>query len=218
MTTNCFRCITWWCALKNLLSGTVMSDLDKLLAEIRACRICAQHLALGPRPVLRVSATEKLLIIGQAPGTRVHESGVPWDDASGERLRDRLGMTAEVFLRRNPRRHHADGVLLSRPEAFGRGSPATAGMRAGLAFQGPGFHSGYRTNASGRRLCATALSWPGVRENHDRDGPGVARSPSRGGSDPASELADDRMATKNPWFEKEVVPELRRRIRRIVKG
>jgi len=74
-----------------------MPGLDKLLAEIRACRICAEHLALGPRPVLRASITAKLLIIGQAPGTRVHESGVPWDDASGGRLRGWLDMTPEVF-------------------------------------------------------------------------------------------------------------------------
>ena len=74
-----------------------MGTLDDLLAEIRACRICADHLPLGPRPVLRASATAKLMIIGQAPGTKVHESGVPWNDASGERLRDWLDMTPEVF-------------------------------------------------------------------------------------------------------------------------
>ena len=74
-----------------------MPDLDTLLAEIRACRICAEHLPLGPRPVLRVSKGAKLLIIGQAPGTKVHESGVPWDDASGIRLRGWLDMEPEVF-------------------------------------------------------------------------------------------------------------------------
>ena len=74
-----------------------MPDLDTLLAEIRACRICAEHLPLGPRPVLRVSKGAKLLIIGQALGTKVHESGVPWDDASGIRLRGWLDMEPEVF-------------------------------------------------------------------------------------------------------------------------
>ena len=62
--------------------------LNKLLAEVRACRICAAHLPLGPNPVLRASNTARLLIIGQAPGTRVHETGIPWNDPSGERLRD----------------------------------------------------------------------------------------------------------------------------------
>lgn len=75
-----------------------MSDaLDTLLADIRACRLCEAHLPLGPRPVLRASADAKLLIVGQAPGTKVHASGIPWDDASGKRLRDWLQMTPEVF-------------------------------------------------------------------------------------------------------------------------
>ncbi|MGE4563155.1 MAG: uracil-DNA glycosylase family protein, partial [Rhodospirillales bacterium] len=61
-------------------------DLSKLLAEIDACDICAAELPLGPRPVLRASRTARLMVIGQAPGTRVHETGLPWNDKSGERL------------------------------------------------------------------------------------------------------------------------------------
>ena len=72
-------------------------DLDRLLSEIRVCRICEKHLPLGPRPVLRAAASARLVIIGQAPGTRVHESGVPWDDASGERLRSWLDLDPEQF-------------------------------------------------------------------------------------------------------------------------
>lgn len=71
--------------------------LDTLLADIRACRLCEAHLPLGPHPVLRASADARLLVVGQAPGTRVHASGVPWDDASGKRLRDWLQMTPDVF-------------------------------------------------------------------------------------------------------------------------
>ena len=74
-----------------------MNDLKELVTEIEACRICAEHLALGPRPVLRVSVTAKLLIVGQAPGTKVHESGIPWDDASGDRLRGWLDLTPDEF-------------------------------------------------------------------------------------------------------------------------
>ena len=75
-----------------------MTDqLDALLAEIRACRLCEAVLPLGPRPVLRARATAKVLIIGQAPGTKVHVSGVPWNDASGQRLRDWLAMPPELF-------------------------------------------------------------------------------------------------------------------------
>lgn len=71
--------------------------LDTLLADIRTCRLCEAHLPLGPHPVLRASADARLLVVGQAPGTRVHASGVPWDDASGKRLRDWLRMTPDVF-------------------------------------------------------------------------------------------------------------------------
>src|SRR3546814_10752294 len=63
--------------------------LDSILAEARACRLCAAHLPLGPRPVVRAAASARLLIVGQAPGTRVHETGIPWNDRSGDRLRDR---------------------------------------------------------------------------------------------------------------------------------
>lgn len=74
-----------------------MDQLEELLQQIRACRLCEEHLALGPRPVLRASATAKLLIVGQAPGTKVHASGIPWDDQSGKRLRHWLGLEPEVF-------------------------------------------------------------------------------------------------------------------------
>jgi uracil-DNA glycosylase len=71
--------------------------LDALLGEIRACRLCETELPLGPRPVLRASTTARLLIVGQAPGARVHASGVPWDDASGRRLRDWLQLDVDTF-------------------------------------------------------------------------------------------------------------------------
>lgn len=72
-------------------------ELIDLLATVRACRFCEQDLPLGPNPVLRASATASLLIIGQAPGTRVHASGIPWNDPSGDRLRDWLQLPREVF-------------------------------------------------------------------------------------------------------------------------
>ena len=71
--------------------------LDTLLRQIRACRLCAAQLPLGPRPVLRASAGARLLIVSQAPGARVHASGIPWDDASGRRLREWLQLDAATF-------------------------------------------------------------------------------------------------------------------------
>jgi uracil-DNA glycosylase len=73
------------------------TTLDALLAAVRACRACAGHLPLGPRPVLRAAASARILIVGQAPGLRVHRSGVPWDDPSGERLRDWMGVAKDAF-------------------------------------------------------------------------------------------------------------------------
>jgi uracil-DNA glycosylase len=70
---------------------------NALRARIAACTMCAEHLPLGPRPVTQFSPTSGLLIIGQAPGTKVHASGVPWDDDSGDRLRDWLGLDKATF-------------------------------------------------------------------------------------------------------------------------
>ncbi|MEL7199286.1 MAG: uracil-DNA glycosylase family protein [Pseudomonadota bacterium] len=68
-----------------------------LHAEIKACTLCADTLPLGPRPVVQFSQTSRILIIGQAPGTKVHASGVPWDDDSGDRLREWLELDKETF-------------------------------------------------------------------------------------------------------------------------
>lgn len=71
--------------------------MQKLLTEIRACTICEKHLPLGPRPVVSAHINSKIAIIGQAPGTKVHASGIPWDDASGKQLRKWLNVTSEQF-------------------------------------------------------------------------------------------------------------------------
>ncbi len=70
--------------------------LAQAAAAARACALCAD-LPRGPRPILRVSPTARLLIVGQAPGTRVHETGIPWNDPSGDRLRAWLGITPDLF-------------------------------------------------------------------------------------------------------------------------
>ncbi|OJU11433.1 MAG: uracil-DNA glycosylase [Caulobacterales bacterium 68-7] len=72
-------------------------SLETVLAEIRACRACAAELPHEPRPVVTVTAQTRLMIAGQAPGRRVHESGVPWDDPSGDRLRQWMGVDRETF-------------------------------------------------------------------------------------------------------------------------
>ena len=72
-------------------------SLDAIAAEARACAVCAAHLPLGPRPVLRVSETARVLIIGQAPGTKVHNTGIPWNDPSGDRLRGWMALDRDRF-------------------------------------------------------------------------------------------------------------------------
>lgn len=74
-----------------------MSSLKSLLHQIRSCSICSAHLPLGPRPVLQISGSAQILIVGQAPGRKVHETGIPFNDASGDRLRSWLGMSREEF-------------------------------------------------------------------------------------------------------------------------
>lgn len=73
------------------------AEFLKLAKSVRRCRLCETSLPLGPRPVLQIDPRARILIAGQAPGHRVHETGVPFDDPSGDRLRDWLGVTREVF-------------------------------------------------------------------------------------------------------------------------
>jgi uracil-DNA glycosylase len=71
--------------------------MDKLLKEIRACTICKDFLPNLPKPIISASSNSKILIIGQAPGQKVQNSGVPWDDASGKTLREWLNVSSEQF-------------------------------------------------------------------------------------------------------------------------
>ena len=74
-----------------------MTSLTSLLREVRHCSICSDHLPLGPRPVFQLHPQARILVVGQAPGKKVHESGIPFADASGIRLREWLGITSKVF-------------------------------------------------------------------------------------------------------------------------
>ena len=74
-----------------------MKTLNSLLEEVRACRACAAVLPYGPRPVVQISATARILIASQAPGTKAHESGIPFSDASGDRLREWMGVPDATF-------------------------------------------------------------------------------------------------------------------------
>ncbi len=72
-------------------------DLGALLADIRACTLCEDILPLGPRPMVQANTSASILIVGQAPGIRVHETGIPFNDPSGDRLRDWMGIGRDIF-------------------------------------------------------------------------------------------------------------------------
>lgn len=93
-------------------------SLTSLLREVRACTLCASSLPHGPRPVLAAHADARILIIGQAPGRRVHATGIPWDDPSGNRLREWLGLERETFYDERRVALIPMGVLLSGDEPF----------------------------------------------------------------------------------------------------
>ncbi|WP_119717297.1 uracil-DNA glycosylase family protein [Cognatilysobacter tabacisoli] len=193
-----------------------MSDaLDDLLAAIRACRLCEASLPLGPRPVLRASAGARLLIVGQAPGTRVHASGVPWDDASGRRLRDWLGIEPDDFYDASrvaivpmgfcyPGRA-GSGDAPPRPECRAtwhpRLLPLLPNVRLTLLI---GQYAQAYFLGGGRKatLTDTVRAW---REFAPALLPLPHPSPRNVGWFKA-----------NPWFEREVVPELRARVRTLM--
>ena len=186
--------------------------LAEIVAAARACRVCEKHLPLGPRPVLRAKAKAQLVIIGQAPGTRVHESGVPWDDRSGDRLRDWLQMTPEVFYDESrvaivpmgfcyPGVDKNGGDKPPRPEC----APLWHGpllenltsikltLLVGLYAQ-----KHYLGKARKKSLTETVQAW--------RDY-GPATMPL-----PHPSWRNTAWIRKNPWFERELLPALQKKV------
>jgi uracil-DNA glycosylase len=188
--------------------------LIALVEEIVACRHCEASLPLGPRPVLRVSASAKVLIIGQAPGTKVHASGVPWDDKSGERLRQWLGLDHQRFYDARdiaimpmglcyPGRGKG-GDLPPRPECAPRWHQLVLEQLPNLELVllvGAYAQKFYLPDKQ-RTLTSRVQNW---REFQPRFFPLVHPSPR-----------NRRWLARNPWFETELVPELRQRVHRIL--
>ncbi len=188
-----------------------------LLVEITACRVCAAHLPLGPRPVVRAGdPAAKILIVGQAPGTKVHASGIPWDDASGKRLRGWLGVSAEAFYDQSkfaivpmgfcyPGRGQG-GDNPPRPEcaplwhARILENLPNIQLTVLIGTYAQGYYLGTRRKTS---LGETVRAW----QDYVDDGflPLVHPSPR-----------NEMWLRRNPWFEAEVVPALRERVRRCL--
>lgn len=186
-------------------------SLDTLLREIRACTICAPMLPHAPRPVLAAAAEARILLIGQAPGARVHASGVPWSDASGTRLRAWLGVDDATFYDATkfaivpmgfcfPGRG-ASGDLPPRPECAARWHDALLAQLRDVKLTllvGQYAQRFGLGDAFGPTLTDTLLRW---REF----GPQVMPLPHPSPRNVA-------WFNRNPWFDAEVLPTLRERV------
>ena len=185
------------------------SKLDQLLVEVRACRICAAHLPLGPRPVLRAKRSARILIIGQAPGTKVHDSGVPWDDRSGDRLRDWLAIDRETFYDDRqiaiipmgfcyPGRDKNGGDNPPRPECAPEWHPKLLPALTGVTLTllvGSYAQTHYLGKRRGRTMTETVERWQEYLPQY---------LPT-----PHPSWRTTGWVRKNPWFETELVPVLR---------
>ncbi|MGE0119423.1 MAG: uracil-DNA glycosylase family protein [Dongiaceae bacterium] len=195
-----------------------MSDrrLSALLREIRACRVCAAHLPLGPRPVLRARSSARLLIIGQAPGTKVHESGIPWNDRSGDRLRDWLQLDREAF--------YDETRIAIVPMGFCYpGVDAHGGDRPPRKECAPLWQA--RVLAHLPRVELTLLVGGYAQVYYLRgESPGSMTDTVRAWRDHASRFIplphpswrNTAWLRRNPWFETELLPDLRGRVRKLL--
>jgi uracil-DNA glycosylase len=195
-----------------------MTRLERLAAEAGACRICEAHLPLGPRPVFRVSPTARLLVVGQAPGRLVHETGLSWNDPSGERLRGWLGLDRETFYDR--RRVALLGIGFCYPgiDAHGGDKPprpecAPAWHRRFVELMprvelvllvGVYAHAFHLGEARRKSVGETVASW---RDYQPRYLPL-----------PHPSWRNTGWLKRNPWFEAELVPEVRTRVAKLVGG
>lgn len=191
-----------------------MTILTTLIEEVRACTLCAAHLEHGVRPVLQIDSTAKILIAGQAPGGKVHESGIPFNDASGDRLRQWMGVSKDTF-------YNAKEIAIL-PMGFcypGTGKSGDLPPRAECAIawrdrllkQLPQlqltlvigkYAQAYHLSQNRLSLTDTVKAgkdyWPSIV-------PLPHPSPRNNG-----------WLKKNPWFEEEILPNLRKRITDIL--
>ena len=189
--------------------------MKHLLSQIKQCTICEEYLALGPRPVLAAHKNSKIVIIGQAPGTKVHASGIPWDDASGRQLRKWLNVTDKEF-------YDVEKFAII-PMGFcypGKGKSGDLPPRKECAPQwhqdlfdnmpnleliiliGMYAQNYYLKERAKRTLTETVDNYPEYLPKYF-----VLPHPS-----PRNRF----WFTKNPWFEREVLPEFKKRVKSIL--
>ncbi|HEY9078523.1 uracil-DNA glycosylase family protein [Magnetovibrio sp.] len=189
-----------------------MVDLESLIDEIKACRVCADHLPLGPRPVVHMAEDAKILIIGQAPGTKVHETGIPWNDASGDRLRAWMGVDRETFY--DPHRFAIMPMGFCYP-----GRAANGGDCPPRPECAPLWHAQLRGALTQIRLTLLIGGYAQKFYLGPACAPTMTETVRRGlsfGADilplPHPSWRNTAWVRKNPWFEAQIIPELRRRV------
>ncbi|KXF80383.1 uracil-DNA glycosylase family protein [Enterovibrio coralii] len=181
-----------------------------LLDEVRRCNHCEAHLPLGPRPVVQASSTAKLLIIGQAPGTRVHETGIPWNDPSGDRLREWLQMGKDRF--------YDPTQVAIMPMGFcypGRGKSGDLPPRPECA---PKWHTSISSHLHNVQL--TLLIGDYAQRYYLNGKPKTLTDTVKANTQwapdsialPHPSPRNNLWLRKNPWFEEKTLPLLRNRI------
>lgn len=191
-----------------------MTRLATLLDEIGQCRLCAADLPRGPRPVLQCSPDAVILIAGQAPGRKVHASGIPFDDASGDRLRHWMGIERELFY--DPSRiailpmgfcypgSARSGDLPPRPEcaATWRARLLARLPRLRLTLVLGQYAQGWHFEDSAVSLTGRVQAW---RAHWPHKIPLPHPSPR-----------NNRWLKQNPWFESDLVPQLQARVNLLI--
>ena len=188
------------------------AEFDKIVAAVRACRACADNLPVEPRPVIQISPSARLLIASQAPGSKVHGSGVPFSDPSGATLRDWMGVTAEQF-------YDPDHVAIL-PVGFCY--PGRA--RSGDAAPRPECARLWRAELLQKMPNLRLTLLVGTYAQENALGPGRMTDRVRRFRDflprqfplPHPSWRSRIWMRDNPWFEAEVLPELRLRVREIL--
>lgn len=197
-------------------AGMTGRQLQNLLTEVRACTVCDEHLPAGPRPIVQVGPSAPIVIIGQAPGRRVHESGVPWDDPSGRLLREWLGLDDEQFYDPN--------VVAIIPMGFCYPGSASSGDKPPRPECAPLWHDRLLSHLAEDRLDVIIGMYAQKRYVAERaktltDTVAAWRShlPNRAVL-PHPSPRNRHWLTKNPWFEAEAVPAIRARVDEVLAG
>lgn len=194
-----------------------MDDLAKLLAEIRACRICEAFLPHGVRPIIRASNTARIGIVAQAPGIRVHETGLSFNDPSGDRLREWMGIDRDVFYDESKIAIIGMGFCFPGYDANGGDLPPR--KECAVAWQDKLFavlpqfdltlligSYAFEWHLKGRTKATVSETVKAWREYSPNTIPL-----------PHPSWRNNGWLKKNPWFAEELLPMLRRRVKQALK-